>query len=335
MMGCRFDEISDIAAARPIDLGYVVPDVTIASLEAARALSIRGEEDLFGGVVPFPFVAAKTITHPLIDPAAVAPQGWRSDFPERVRAVTLPGWSAFSPGDVRAAGRRLLRGGEVRVKPASGIGGAGQSVARDEAELEAQLAAIDPAEFPRGVVVERNLVGVRTYSIGYARVGSLLASYIGTQRTTHSRHGKEVYGGSSIEVVRGGFEALDELALEDEARHAIRSARTYHEAAMACFSGMFASRCNYDVASGSDASGRQCIGVLEQSWRIGGASGAEVAALQALNDDPALKRVRASTTEVHGPGVPVPEGAILYFSGVDDHLGPITKYAELHRDGGS
>ena len=84
MMGCRFDEIRDIAAARPIDLGYVVPDVTIASLEAARALSIRGEEDLFGGVVPFPFVAAKTITHPLIDPATVAPQGWRSDFPERV-----------------------------------------------------------------------------------------------------------------------------------------------------------------------------------------------------------------------------------------------------------
>jgi hypothetical protein len=77
------------------------------------------------------------------------------------------------------------------------------------------------------------------------------------------------------------------------------------------------------------------MGVLEQSWRIGGASGAEVAALEALNDDPALQGVRASTTEVHGPDVPVPDGAILYFSGVDDHLGPITKYAELHRDGGS
>jgi len=135
--------------------------------------------------------------------------------------------------------------------------------------------------------------------------------------------------------VRGGFEALDRLELEDQARRAIRSARTYHEAALACFSGMFASRCNYDVAEGCDASGRQCMGVLEQSWRIGGASGAEVAALEALNDDPALQGVRASTTEVHGPDVPVPDGAILYFSGVDDHLGPITKYAELHRDGGS
>jgi hypothetical protein len=126
----RFDEIRHIATARPIDLGYVVPDVTIASLEAARALRHPGEEDLFGGVVPFPFVAAKTITHPLIEPAAAAPQGWQSDFPERVRDVTLPGWSAFSVSDARAAGRRLLQGGDVRVKPASGIGGAGQSVAR-------------------------------------------------------------------------------------------------------------------------------------------------------------------------------------------------------------
>jgi len=335
LMGCGFDEVRDIATARPIDLGYVVPDVTIASLAAARALNIRGEEDLFGGVVPFPFVAAKTIAHPLIDPAARAPQGWQSDFPERVRDVTLPGWSAFSVADVRAAGRRLLQGGDVRVKLASGIGGAGQSVARDEAEFEAQLAAIDPAEFSGGVVLERNLVGVRTYSIGRIRVGSMLASYIGSQRTTRSRHGREVYGGSSIEVVRGGFEALDRLALKDEARRAVRRARTFHEAALACFSGMFASRCNYDVAEGCDASGRQYIGVLEQSWRIGGASGAEVAALQALKDDPALQTVCASTTEVHGPGVPVPEGAILYFSGVDDHLGPITKYAELHRHGGS
>ena len=98
---------------------------------------------------------------------------------------------------------------------------------------------------------------------------------------------------------------------------------------------MFASRCNYDVVEGCDATGRQCVGVLEQSWRLGGASGAEVAALEALNDDPALQTVRASTTEVHGSGVPIPEGATLYFSGVDDHLGPITKYAQVHRDGGS
>jgi len=52
-----------------------------------------------------------------------------------------------------------------------------------------------------------------------------------------------------------------------------------------------------------------------------------------LQEDPALQSVRASTTEVHAAGVPVPPGATLYFCGVDDHLGPITKYAQVHRDG--
>jgi hypothetical protein len=333
LMGCSFDEFEDIATASTNHLGYVVPDVTIAALATARALGIRGEEDLFGGVVPFPFVATKTISHPLIDPTAAAPSGWQADFPERVRDVALPGWSAFSVSDARVAGRRLLHGGDVRVKLASGIGGSGQSVARDETELDAQLAAIAPAEFTAGVVVERNLVDVRTYSVGCVRVGSLLASYVGTQRTTPNRHGKDVYGGSSIEVARGGFDALERLALEDAARGAIARARAYHEAALACFAGMFASRSNYDVAQGFDAGGRACIGVLEQSWRLGGASGAEVAALEALNDDPALQTVRASTTEVHGSGVPVPDGATLYFAGVDNHLGPITKYAQVHRHG--
>ena len=210
-------------------LGYVVPDVTIDSLDAARALGIRGEDDLFGGVVPFPFVATKTITHPLIDPAAAAPEGWQSASPSAF-AMSPRRAGRLSPiSDARAAGRRLLQGGDVRIKLASGIGGAGQSVARSEAELDAELAAIGPADFADGVVLERNLVGVRTYSVGRVRVGSLLASYIGTQRTTRSRHGKEVYGGSTIEVARGGFEALYRLALEDGARRAIRSALAYHQ----------------------------------------------------------------------------------------------------------
>ena len=333
MMRCDFDEVSGIAASSTAGLGYVVPDVTITSLETARALGIHGEEDLFGGVVPFPFVATKTISHPLIGSAAAAPPGWQVDFPERVRDVALPGWSVFSLSDARTAGRRLLQGGDVRIKLASGIGGSGQSIAHGEAELDAQLAAIGPAAFSDGVVVERNLVDVRTYSVGLVRVGSLRASYIGTQRTTRSRRGKEVYGGSSIQVARGGFDALEPLALEDGARRAIAMARAYHDAALACFGGMLASRSNYDVAEGRDPAGRQCIGVLEQSWRIGGASGAEVAALEALNDNPALQTVRASTTEVHAPDVPIPEGATVYFSGLDNHLGPITKYAQVHRDG--
>jgi hypothetical protein len=96
---------------------------------------------------------------------------------------------------------------------------------------------------------------------------------------------------------------------------------------------MFASRCNYDVAEGRDAAGRTVAGVLEQSWRIGGASGAEVAALEALQADPSLEAVRASTVERYGAGVHVPADATLYFCGVDEHAGMITKYACIDADG--
>jgi hypothetical protein len=331
LLGCRFAGDAD-PAAPSASIGYAVPNDTLTSIEAARRWGIRSEADLFGGVVPFPYVATKTITHALVEPAAAAPAGWCGEFAERVATVVLPGLSAFSLDDARRAGQRLLRDGPVRLKLASGGRGSGQSLARDAAQLDARLAALDAAEIAaHGMVLERNLADARTFSIGVLRVGSLTASYFGTQCTTKNRHGAEVYGGSTITLARGDLQALEALAADAEVRRAIAMARCYHEAAFACFTGMFASRCNYDVVQGRDANGRTLAGVLEQSWRIGGASPAEVAALQALCDAPERGQVRASTVEVHAPDAPVPQGATLYFSGVDEHVGPITKYARVHR----
>ena len=91
-----------------------------------------------------------------------------------------------------------------------------------------------------------------------------------------------MYGGSELLVVRGGFEALHALGLPAEAALAVAQARVYDAAATEHFPGLFASRRNYDVVRGLDAAGRPRCGVLEQSWRIGGASGAEVAALEVV-----------------------------------------------------
>jgi hypothetical protein len=79
------------------------------------------------------------------------------------------------------------------------------------------------------------------------------------------------------------------------------------------------------VAQGTDDSGVWRSGVLEQSWRIGGATGAELAALKAFQADPGLRVVRAATTEVYG-GVAPPPDAEVYFNGIDRHVGAITKY---------
>lgn len=318
----------DYDALRHCDTStYFVPSDTLDG-EAARAAGIQCERDLFGGVVPHAFVATKTITHPLVHGEAEAPEGWSAEFPRRVAGVVLNGYSAFTREDARAAGRKLLVAGPVRVKPGGGIAGLGQSVVDNAAGLDEALDALDSDELSRlGVVVEQNLSDVITYSIGQVRVAELVATYYGTQFMTTNNRGAEVYGGSEITVVRGGFDAFDAWHLPDDIAQAIDQARVYDAAASECFEGLYASRRNYDVVRGRDDAGRSKSGVLEQSWRLGGASGAEIGALEAFRAAPSLRIVRATTREVYGDAPPLPPDAVVYYSGIDEHVGPLTKYA--------
>ena len=313
---------------------YFVPGETL-TLAAAHAMGIRNERDLFGGVVPFPFVGAKSITHPLCDPHAAAPDGWSREFSSLVGEDVLPGFAAVTLEDAQRGGQRLLANGAVRVKPALAIGGRGQTVVADPAALVAALAKIAPEELRRyGVVVEQNLSDVTTYSVGQVRVGDLVASYFGTQKLAVDHRGAEVYGGSDLTISRGGFDALLTLHMDDDTRAAVMHARAYDSAASRCYPGFFASRRNYDIVRGRDAAGRARCGVLEQSWRIGGASGAEVAALEAFRAQPGLRAVRAECTETYEVDAQIPRGATVYFNGVDSLVGFITKYTivEPHVD---
>ncbi len=313
--------------ARP----YFVPSDTLTSATAAT-LRIDDAWDLFGGVVPTAFAATKMITHPLVDEEACAPDGWSPAFPRFVAEAVLPGFSAFTRDDALRGGRSLLERGAVRVKLGTGIAGLGQWVAADLDELEAVIAAIDEREITEsGVVIELNLVDVATQSVGQICAAGLAASYCGRQRLTTNNEGVEVYGGSELKVVRGGFDDLLEIELPEEMRLAIAQARVYDDAAHACFHGFFASRRNYDVAQGADASGQWRSGVLEQSWRMGGASGAEIAALEAFRADPSLRAVNACSREVYGNGARVPDGADIYFRGLDPRVGPLAKYTLIER----
>jgi hypothetical protein len=315
------------------DRPYFLPSDTLTGA-AAASLGILDADDLYGGVVPVAFAATKTITHPVLDPAAAAPVGWSADFPRRVSNSVLAGYSAFSRDDAERAGRLLLERGPVRVKLATGIAGIGQWVAGDVAELHAIFTEIsDDAMSKSGVVVEENLTDVVTHSVGQVSVSGVTATYCGAQRMTKNNHGAEVYGGSELRVVRGGFDALLALDLADDVRIAIAQARTYDDAAARCFAGFFASRRNYDVAQGSDVEGRRRSGVLEQSWRAGGATGAEIAALEAFHDDATLQSARATSVESYGEDVEVPERASVYFRGVDPRVGALTKYAMVDPNG--
>jgi len=61
---------------------------------------------------------------------------------------------------------------------------------------------------------------------------------------------------------------------------------------------------------------------------MGGASAAEVAALEAFRTNASLDVVRASTTEVYATES-LPTDAVVYFRGVDDHAGAMSKYVRI------
>ena len=311
---------------------YVVPNDTLSASDAHTA-GIRGPHDLFGGVVPHPFVATKAITHPLLEAGAAQPEGWSADFHAHAADAVLHGYTAFSLADARRAGRLVLARGPVRVKAVRGTAGRGQSVATDPVSLDRQLEALgDPAIAADGVVLEENLRHPDTVSVGQVIVGSLVLSYYGHQRLTYDNQGEAVYGGSQLTLVRGGLDVLmAEPFMPDALRLAVAQARSYHAAVERSYPGFFASRINYDVAQGMDVHGQWRSGVLEQSWRLGGATSAEVAALERFHADPTLQRLRAASGECYGSEDP-PEGADVYYRDVDPSVGLITRYALILPD---
>lgn len=310
------------------EVGYLVPDRTLTLAEAAR-LGIQDSDDLLGGVVPHAFVGTKIISHGLVNEGATAPAGWQHALGHCMSPVTLPGYSAFSMDDALLAWELLAVDGPVRLKLPEGIGGHGQASVRDAAHLRALLAELAPASLHfAGVVLEREVQHPRTLSVGVVTCGRLEIAYCGIQHTVQDAQGNAVYGGSSLQVVRGGLETLLDAPLTLEQRRAVEQARGYEEAVTLAYPTWFASRRNYDAIIGEDLHGRPCSGILEQSWRVGGATPAELVALAAFAAEPELRAVQAGSVERRTLD-PVPDDAQAYYAGVDPVQGPITKYRWL------
>ncbi len=312
---------------------YLVPRNPLSGAGEAARYGIRGEGDLFGCWVPHAWMATKAIVHPLVATDAASPPGWSHVLAGEARGLTLDGFAAFSSVDALVAGRRLLRRGAVRIKPTGADGGRDQIVVRSEAGLASAVEDLClDGELTDSLVLEEDLESVKTYSVGQVRLpsrttSSRTISYCGTQSLTPNNDGAAAYGGSSLFVVRGGFDALLSCALPSESREAVEKAVAFDGLVDRHFAGLIASRRNYDVACGVDGEGRRRIGVLEQSWRVGGATPAEIAALEAFAANPRLQAVRARSVEVYGREPPVRDDATIYYRGEDPRMGPLTKYA--------
>lgn len=320
---------ADFVPERPeaTDLAvYYVPAETLVGEQPARALGIRSIDDLFGGVVPHAFVGTKAITHGLAPGQARRPAGWNADLAQRLDGSVLRGYTAFSREDARRGGADLLAQGPVRLKPVHAMAGRGQVRLETRQELDDALQAMADTGFEDGLVIEEDLREVSTYSVGIVEVGGRTITYVGTQSLTRDNDGHEVYGGSVLRVAPGGFDVLLSLRLQDIERRAVDLARRYDAEALAGYPTIIASRRNYDIAQGLDARDRPRCGVLEQSWRLGGASVAEVAALEAFRADADLKWICAGTEERYGADAPpVPQGYTVVFDDADDTVGQLRK----------
>jgi len=333
LLGYEFGGEYKLNAVKPDRPMFLVPTTTITT-DQARALGVLTNRNIFGGVVPYAFVATKAIVHGLRTTGSPAPEHWCHRFSESVRELVPNGLIAFSLLDALRAGTQMLERGALRIKPAWASGGRGQLVVSSPIELNAALSLFEEDEVAtHGLVLEENLVDPITYSIGTVSLGEVNASYYGTQRVTNDNFGAVVYGGSDLIVYRGDFEALLKGPIPEEARVAAQLARNFDAAVALHFPDFFASRRNYDVIAGIDQTGHRRCAVIEQSWRIGGASGAELAALELFKDNPALHCVHACTVEFHGKHHELPDGATVYFDGVDEKVGPITKYAVVKSHG--
>lgn len=309
---------------------YYVPDRTLMGLARARALGISGAGQLYGGVVPHHFVATKSISHALWSAASTAPPGWSYALGAQLYPHVLHGFSAFAREDGLRAGRLLLGDGPLCIKPVHATAGRGQRVVNDIQELaEALTPEAWQGDLRGAVVLEENLFELQTFSVGWCHAGQHALAYVGTQELTRDNHNQEVYGGSVLHCRRGGRESLDALAQDDTQRAAINAARAYDQAVSTAFPAMLASRRNYDIAIGRNVHGQRRVGVLEQSWRAGGASAAEVAALLYLAIHTADDSICAYTRERYGLEAGLPPDGDLVYHGCDSQLGPMTKAAGI------
>ena len=309
---------------------FFVPDDTLL-VDEASSLGIRGPSDFYGGIVPHPFVKTKAITHGLVEENAERAPGWSPAFAERVSEIVLPGYTVFSAGDARTAAKRMLRRGGIRVKKPLGASGKGQSLVTTLQELDALLETYASEEMATyGLVLEENLRQVRTLSVGHIAIDGFTVAYCGVQRITKDNEGRSVYGGSDLVCVRGGWDALDALAVEPDARAGVAEAKLYDQA-MSEYPGFMASRRNYDIGQGIDSEGRPCSGVFESSWRIGGASPAELLALTEFAQDPSAQVIEAAHVADFGKHREAPAGAVVHFEGDDPQAGPLIRYTMVTR----
>ncbi|MBD2606110.1 DUF3182 family protein [Scytonema hofmannii FACHB-248] len=332
---------------------YYVADKTIVlELKENQKLIedalIESEKDFFGGIVARPHQSTKAIMHPLVSREAVCPLGWSHEFSEELaqRNLVLPGFTVFSTDDLRIAFKELYNKGvyQIRLKDPLAFLGMSQFVISSFQELEQFISdkIADQGKLQQyGLVVEENLhpEDLKTYSASFITVGSHQVQCLGVQRFSQG-----LYTGTDLVIMRTGKCIFPKLLAQvgifnnEDAQAIIDKALLFRALLNKHIPEIKTARFNLDIVSGiaSIYSNGTCelvkrFALLEQSFRVGGASPGEIWGLESLLSDPDVDAVCASTYYRYGDEAyqTVSEEEILY-CGVDNRFGPISISVKVH-----
>ena len=137
-------------------------------------------------------------------------------------------------------------------------------------------------------------------------------------------NGQSVYGGSDLVCARGGWDALEQLALLPHVRAAV-DAGAYDEA-MRAYPGFMASRRNYDVGRGIDADGRRRFGVLNPRGALAVPAARNFSRRLHSHGTPTLRSSRHLAWSNWQQPQPPPD-AVVHFHGEDPEAGPVLRYS--------
>lgn len=278
---------------------YFVPSKPL-KVDQASKLGIREKGDLFGAVVRDMSHGNKSVLHVTIPNSNLAGQAYSSDFAFRIRDAVLPGYTTFSFDEALQAYKILFSEfGSVRVKDPSESDASGQYVFMTEEDLAIFLRQYGTEKLgTEGLIVEANLCETRTLSVGQIFLGADYYSYVGSQNSV-THEGRSKYGGTKLKMVRGLLTDLAKTEVDSNVTKAISQA----ERVLNAFSiyEPILSRANFDVVQGFDGEGRFLSGITDQSFRLGGASPAEVLAIKELNAKASNKFVVSSVNLEYSP----------------------------------
>ena len=338
-----------------IDQGktYYVADKTIVlefteNQKLIKDALIESEKDFFGGIVPRAYQSTKAIMHPLVSREAACPLGWSHEFSQELvhLDLVLPGFTVFNIEDIRTAFNHLYDKGvyQIRLKDPLGYLGMNQFIVTSFQELEQFISdkIVDNEKLEQyGLVVEENLCpeDLKIYSVSFVTVGFHQVQCIGVQRFSQG-----LYAGTDFVIMQTGKYILPELLARvgifnnEDAQVIIDKALLFRALLNKHIPEIKTARFNLDIVSGiaSIYSNGTCelvkrFALLEQSFRVGGASAAEIWGLEYLLCHPSVDAVCASTYYRYGDeAYQTVSGEENLYCGVDSRLGSISTSVKVH-----